>query len=301
MAISLALLTAPSRGQAPADLGCGLEPGPERAVAAVVDGETVRLDDGKEVRLAGALSPRARDVGARGGAWPPEAATLAALVGLIEGRTVALAFAGRREDRHGRVLAQLFIWQQGAAVWVQGWLVQNGLARAYGMPGNDACMTPLLEREGQARAASLGLWAHAAYQVRPADRPAELAHYQGTYQLVSGRIERSAGSATLVRLDLASPTKPRLSLQEVERRRNVRIIWRRNVLALGDRAAELKGRDVLVRGWIDVRGGAPEIEILAAGQLEAGLPAGRHRRRKPGGAGNEARRPADPPGATPER
>ena len=46
------------RAQTPASLGCGLEAGPERSVAAVLDGETVRLDDGKVVRLIGALAPR---------------------------------------------------------------------------------------------------------------------------------------------------------------------------------------------------------------------------------------------------
>ena len=54
---------------------CTLEPGPVRTVARVLDGETLILDDGKAVRLIGALAPRAHDAGAAAGAWPPEIET----------------------------------------------------------------------------------------------------------------------------------------------------------------------------------------------------------------------------------
>src|SRR5581483_9604137 len=37
----------------------GLEEGPTRSVARIIDGETVALDDGSELRLIGALAPRA--------------------------------------------------------------------------------------------------------------------------------------------------------------------------------------------------------------------------------------------------
>ena len=50
----------------------GLTPGPARTVVRIIDGETVGLDDGSEVRLIGALAPRALDVGAAPGAWPWE-------------------------------------------------------------------------------------------------------------------------------------------------------------------------------------------------------------------------------------
>src|SRR5262245_17214436 len=55
----------------------GLEPGPARTVTRVLDGETVALDDGTELRLIGALAPRAVDADAE--AWPAEAAATEAL------------------------------------------------------------------------------------------------------------------------------------------------------------------------------------------------------------------------------
>ena len=58
---------------------CPLTEGDTRAIARVIDGETLALDDGRQLRLIGALAPRAGDVGAAAGSWPPENETRAAL------------------------------------------------------------------------------------------------------------------------------------------------------------------------------------------------------------------------------
>ena len=256
--------------QAAATLPCTLEPGPTRAVAAVLDGETVRLDDGIEVRLIGALTPRATDGGAEGGAaaWPPETEARAALERLVDGRSVALAFAGPRADRYGRVLAHLFVEQASEQVWVQGRLVETGHARAYSLAGSDACIGALLARERGARNTGLGLWSHAAYQVRPADRPTELARYRHTFQVVRGRVERGRGTRGLAILELASGERA-AAAEGTSQRGAFRVVWRWAVgrSAALDQPDLWRGRNVVIRGWIEARGG-PEIEIMAAGQLE---------------------------------
>ena len=81
---------------------CTLEPGPIRTVTRILDGETVTLDDGSEVRLIGALAPRAFDADAETGAWPAEAIAVRTLTDLVLGRAVKLAYGGRRTDRYGR-------------------------------------------------------------------------------------------------------------------------------------------------------------------------------------------------------
>ena len=274
IAIALAAHVArPSEATAqnPVSLNCGLEAGPDRAVAAVLDGETVKLDDGKDVRLVGTLSPRAGDVGALRGAWPPEEAARAALAEWLVGRAVALAFAGRREDRFGRVLAHLFIHDGENKVWVQARLVERGLARASTSPGNEACIGHLVERENAARMAGLGLWASGGYAVRPADRPTELGRYQGRWELVRGAVEAVSGTQALVFVDLVSNEGSAVNEADPSRPRRTRITWRRSIersLGLAGPARTLVGRDVLVRGWVDVRYGAPEIEILTPGQIE---------------------------------
>jgi endonuclease YncB( thermonuclease family) len=135
---------------------CTLEPGPVRTVTRIVDGETLVLDDGKVVRLIGALAPRARDANASPGAWPPEIDTIKALSDLVLAKKIKLAFAGRRADRYGRALAQVFLEDRGREEWVQGTLLANGYARAYGLPESFGCARELLAHEAEARRKRLG-------------------------------------------------------------------------------------------------------------------------------------------------
>ena len=63
-----------------------LEAGPTRTVTRVIDGETLALDDGTELRLAGTLAPRAIDVGAVPGTWRMETAAIDALQAFVLGK-----------------------------------------------------------------------------------------------------------------------------------------------------------------------------------------------------------------------
>jgi len=166
------------------------ETGPPRTVVRIVDAETVLLDDGAELRLVGALAPRAIDVGAVAGTWPMEVAALAELRALLLGKTVGLVFAEERTDRYGRLQA-LVVWQDGDRKrWAQAHMLEQGLARAYVARGMRACADALLGAERGAREQRHGLWAEAAYQVRQADRPGELLGHRGSFQVVQGRVTR---------------------------------------------------------------------------------------------------------------
>lgn len=260
------------RAQSPSQLGCPLEPGPTRTVARVLDGATVELDDRSVVRLIGVLAPRAEDAGAESGNWPAETESHAALAALALGRSVVLAFSGARGDRHGRVLAHLFRDDGEKQLWVQGQLVELGAARVFAPPGGEACVAALIEREARAREAARGLWSVATYAPRPADRPTELARYQGTFQLVRGRVGHVQTSRSLTVLYLQSAEAPPLAYSAKAQQRSqhgVRVLVRHGTTAaraLGKLSA-LGGQDVLVRGWIVGRG-SPEIEIVAEGQLQ---------------------------------
>src|SRR4029078_5794385 len=107
---------------------------------------------------------------------------------LLLGKSVELAFGGERNDRYGRTQAHAYLREGDKRRWVQGHLLEQGLARAYAVAGNRACADALLAAERGAREARRGLWSDAAYQVRPADRPLERARSRSTFQLVEGRI-----------------------------------------------------------------------------------------------------------------
>jgi micrococcal nuclease len=264
-ALLLALLLAASDADAqavPAIPKCAVQRGETRAVARVLDGETLRLDDGRELRLAGALAPRASDVGATSGSWPPEIETRAALSAMVEGRIVTLWPEAVRTDRYGRLLAQVTVGDGADAIWLQGALVARGLARAYGRPGMDACSAALVALERPAREAGRGLWANPAYGGRPADDVDALARAVGSFQVLVGTVQRVSRGQGDVYLTMASRGR-----RDSDYPFAAVVPARGGTLIGGIEPRKLVGQRVTVRGWIEQRRG-PVIVVDSNGQLE---------------------------------
>lgn len=259
------LLISPAHAQSPTEMPtappCTVERGEARAVAHVHDGETLRLDDGRTLRLIGALAPRAGDVGAPSGTWPPENATRAALAALAEGTTITLWHEATRRDRYGHILAQATVGTGAETMWLQGVLVSRGLARAYGRPGMDACTEGLVQLERQAREGGSGLWANAAYRVRAADDGDDLARAAGGFHVVSGTVIRVSRGQGEVFVSLARRSRGgSYAFAAVVPARGAALLGGIEPRALVDRR-------VIVRGWIEQRRG-PVIVIDSKGQLE---------------------------------
>lgn len=263
---------------------CTLESGPIRTVTRVVDGETIVLDDGKVVRLIGALAPRARDANASAGAWPPELDTIKALSDLVLAKRVKLAFAGRRFDRYGRGLAQVFLIDGGREDWVQGTLLAGGFARAYGLPESFACARELYAHEAGARRRQLGLWGNGVYRLRSAERSGDLMKQRGKYERVTGTINSIGRTKSATYLNFSSDWRTDFTAR-IDKK----------VLAANpefDRSLDaLANKSVVIRGWIERRNG-PLIDIADPSQLEAADDAA------PVDAPKELR-PAPPEGAEP--
>ena len=167
----------------------GLAAGETAEIKAVIDGDTLALADGRVVRLVGIAAPKPSPGTAPGHAqFAERAATTLAELALT--RRVTLAYGGRRSDRYGRVLAQIF---RDDGLWLQGELLARGLARVVTHPDNRALARPMLEREGAARDARLGIWATPSFAVR---RPEEVRRHLDSFELVEGRVERVAESGT---------------------------------------------------------------------------------------------------------
>jgi micrococcal nuclease len=236
--------------------GCALEAGPARAMTQVIDGETLKLDDGSELRLAGIQAPRVPDGGGEAAFWPPAAEARQALEALLAGRSVEVAFAGPRSDRYGRTLAHLFVPRDGRRIWVQGELLAMGHARAFGLRASP-CMQELASNEQIALAARRGLWAHAAYQVRAADDVADLMRYRHTLQVVEGEVSEVAEVKGRTYLNFGSEWRSDFTAA-IEKGRSTG--WPSDMKAL-------KGERVRVRGFIERRNG-PYIELTDPSQLE---------------------------------
>jgi len=257
---AMALAALPTIGNSASPAPCTLEPGPVRTVARVLDGETLVLDDGSAVRLIGALAPRARDAGAEAGAWPPETQSIKALSNLVLGQRVKLAFGGRKKDRYGRFLAQVFIESGGREEWVQGTMLATGQARAYGLPESFACSRELLAHEGEARRNRLGLWSNGVYRPMPAEHPGALLKLRGKYERVIGSIASVGRTKSATYLNFGTDWRSDFT---------VRI--GKNVLAANPEFAQaldaLQSKNVIVRGWIERRNG-PLIDVADLSQIE---------------------------------
>ena len=258
---------------------CALESGPTRAVTGVIDGETVVLDDGTEVKLVGALAPRPPDAGLDVAFWEPEREAKAALQKLVLSRSVTFGFAGRRTDRYGRTLAHAFVAgpDGGELQWVQAAMLAAGHARAYVLRDSPGCLRELAAHEAIARSAATGLWSHAAYHVRDAGRTADLMRLRSTFQIVEGEVTAVIqGKSTFVlRFGPEGAGPPADAADEASETRVLRgfslaikpAVARAWAGKAGLSLDQTLGRRLRVRGWIERRGG-PAIDIIDPHQIE---------------------------------
>jgi endonuclease YncB( thermonuclease family) len=150
IALSCAL-AAPWPVYAADDSACTTKAIGSAAVRAVVDGRTLMLADGRELRLGGI------EVGAGEGAR----AALQAVVGTAE---IAMAELGPRSDRYGRVVA--LATPAGAAEPLQITLLKQGLARMSGRVGEARCAAVFRRAEIHARGSGVGVWSGRVASVR---------------------------------------------------------------------------------------------------------------------------------------
>lgn len=225
--------------------------GPWR-VAEVVDGDTLTLDDGRQVRLVGLMAPKLSLGRARVPTEPLAEEAKAALVALALDQPVTLWVGGAPQDRYGRHLAHLHL---ASGRWVQGDLLEQGWARVYTFPDNRARVAEMLAREAAARRARRGIWRLNAYRVLGVD---ELADRIGTYQIVEGRVQAADDVRGRTYLNFGADWRKDFTV-------TIAPADRRRFAALDP--LRLAGREVRVRGWLGLRNG-PEIMATHPEQIE---------------------------------
>ena len=231
-----------------------LEPGGSGIVKEVVDGDTLVLEGGVEVRLVGIQAPKL-PLGRRNfSTWPLADEARAALEEMTLGRRFRLSFGGQRIDRHGRNLAHL---HDEAGLWVQGELLRRGLARVYTFRDNRALAAQMLAIEADARAARRGIWRLSYY--RPL-APDDAARRIGGFQLVEGRVREAALVRGRVYLNFGADWRTDFTISISPRDR-------RRFEAAGIDPLGYSGRRVRVRGWLKSFNG-PMIDVSHPEQIE---------------------------------
>ena len=241
------MLAAAAAGPAVA-AGCTFEPQGEGRVAAVIDARSFRLQDGREVILAG-IEPAVADkeIGNR----------TSALAALVADREVTLRGEDDAPDRYGRQPAFAFL--DGAETSVQGLLLAQGEALVSASVANKDCASTLMAAETAARETKRGIWADPA-AIKNAESPGDILTGIGRFTVVEGKVlsVRQSGATTYLNF---GRSWTRGFAVTISRRVNTALE------ATGFAVKSLENRRIRVRGWVEARGG-PRIEVFRVGQVE---------------------------------
>ncbi|HVY18821.1 MAG TPA: thermonuclease family protein [Bauldia sp.] len=249
--ILIACLAAP-----PAMAECPTSAGEKTVVAEVMDGATVRLSDGGEMRLAGIEAPpRPLDLAASA-PWSPGERARAGLARLVQNQTVALVEAGDGPDRYGRAHAYAFL-EDGQSVAEA--LLGEGLVRARWWPEENGCFGRFLAAEASARLAGRGLWALPEFAVQPADDPS-LARRNGLYDLVEGRVVSVGHGQRMIFLDFGADIRRDFTVMVAPAVADA-------LAAAGRPVDGFSGQRVRVRGVIEESNG-PAIRLNDPAEIE---------------------------------
>jgi len=214
-------------------------------VSQVMDARTLRLTDGREIRLAGIVPPA------------DASAAKIALAALVAERDVELRGDSDMPDRYGRQHA--FVVPIGNDTPVQIALLRAGEALVTGTVADRACATELAAAEAIARQARQGIWAKPGV-IKSARKPAEVLARLGHFAVVEGKIVSARKSGATFYLNFGRHWV-----------RDFAVIIPRQMIGLlprdGIDIRALAGRQVRVRGWIEQRRG-PRIQLRGTGQIE---------------------------------
>jgi len=213
-------------------------------VGATIDGRTLRLADGREIRLTGLARP----------ASPAAASAVAALV---SDRDVLLRGEDDSPDRYGR--QGFFAYLDDGGPSVQAALLRRGEAIYSGMVTDSGCAAELIAAEAAARASRLGVWA-AADAIKNAERPGDILAIAGQFGVIEGKVVsvRQAGTTFYVNFGRRWTEGFAVTISG-------RMIAALEAAGLSPKS--LENRWIRVRGWVERHGG-PRIELFRAGQIE---------------------------------
>jgi endonuclease YncB( thermonuclease family) len=228
--------------------GCAFEPQGEGRVTAVIDARSFRLEDGREVKLAG-IEPVVSETA--------NANRTSALSAIVAGQQVTLRGTDDAPDRYGRQPA--FVYLSSSDSLVQGLLLSQGDALVAADVTDKDCAAVLTAAEAAARQAKRGTWADPT-AIKNTESPGDILAGIGRFIVVEGKVlsVRQAGATTY------------LNFGRNWTRDFAVTISRRMMPAFAAAGIDLKSlenRRIRVRGWVEARGG-PRIEALRVGQIE---------------------------------
>ncbi len=211
-------------------------------MAKVVDGDTLRLDDGRLVRFIGINTPEMAKKGVPAEPFASQA-KLALKILLEDSRRdgrpiVGLEYDAERKDRHGRTLAHVYL-QDGRSV--QADLLTHGLAAHIVVPPNLAHKECYRQAEAVVRKSGDGVWSGYYQPIDVESLPRDIKGFR----VISGRVIDVGESRQSIWLNF-----PRR--QGESRREGVAVRIHRQDLAYFTqwKPQDLRNKKIIVRGWL---------------------------------------------------
>ena len=200
-------------------------------VARVYDGDTVKLADGRRLRLIGVNAPETGHGNLQ--PQPLAAEARAMLESLLDRQNHTLTFhhGTKQHDHYGRLLAHALL-EDGSNLAVQ--LLERGLATALAVPPNTSAADCYSAIEHKARLAGLGIWSLPRYRAVAA---AELTPDERGFRLVEGLVSDIRQSRYSIWLQLDGPLAAHIARRDL-------------VHFPGNYPQVLLGQRVELRGWL---------------------------------------------------
>lgn len=211
-------------------------------VEKVVDGDTLKLADGRLVRFIGVNTPEMSRRGQPAEPFAKQAKEAVELLlkdsGQARGMSVGLQYDAERKDRHGRTLAHVYL-PNGRSV--QADLLTRGLAAQIVVPPNLANRSCYRDAETAAKQSGQGVWGSIFKSIPVQNLPRD----SKGFRVISGRIINVGESRQSIWLNFPRHAGER-------KREGIAVRIARKDLAYFDQwqPQQLKNKKVIVRGWL---------------------------------------------------
>lgn len=216
----------------------------QTAIAAeATGGDTLRLEDGRVVRLLGIKSD--------------SATAQSVLQKQIGGQTLILE--NQNMDRYGRISADVYRRsEKGEKIWLQGELLRQGLAFVYPPTGNEPHLNELLKFEQAARHGALGIWNDKAHTDLPAADPDAIPY--GAFAFVSGKVVKAERIKNMVYLNFGEDWHKDFTIAIAAH--DLKLFHKADIDPI-----TYQGKTIRVRGWVKHNFG-PMITVTHPAQIE---------------------------------
>lgn len=204
--------------------------GEKVVVTKVYDGDTLKLEDGRHVRVLGINAPEIDHGNDKAGQALGEDSRRAAERFIKSAQSIRLFYDRETTDRYGRTLAHVYDADENS---LAASLLRSGLAFHVAIPPNLSLNDCLSVQESVARKTGLGIWSHANWQAKPA---ASLTQDDTGFQRIKGRVVNLSIKRS-VWLELDGPLVIQISEDDLKQFPSVN--WN-----------AYEGKIVEVRGWV---------------------------------------------------